>query len=144
MSPPTRNRSQAGFGLLEVLIALAITATALAALVSGIGTSLKLTTSAARHERAASLARSYLALVSVGPNTGTQSGDAGNGYAWRATMRPLGEHQVVPPGAPAGAAAHAPVVTLYGITVRVTWQDRAGGGAEEIETQRLAITYPRG
>ncbi len=139
--PALSASSEAGFTLLEVLIALVIVMVALGGLLDGGVLGLRSAQASLRHEQAASLARSYLAEQSVALRPGERSGDAGNGFAWRVTMRPISVVRAVPLGAPPGLAAQSPLVTLYGVTVQVSWKDGAGGGVEQIESRRLATSY---
>ena len=139
---PTLSTSpQAGFTLLEVLIALVIVMVALGGLLDGGVLGLRSAHASQKHEQAASLARSYLAEQSVALQPGERSGDAGDGFVWRVAIRPISAVRVVPLGAPPGLAAQAPVVTLYGVTVQVSWKDGAGGGVEQIESRRLTTRY---
>jgi len=131
----------AGFTLLEVLIALVIAMVALGGLLDGGILGLRSAQASQRHEQAASLARSYLAAESIALRPGERSGDAGDGFAWRVQVRPISSARAVPSGAPPMAAAKAPLVTLYGVTVQVSWKDGAGGGVEQIESRRLAARY---
>lgn len=133
-SIPHQAAAQAGFSLLEVLIALVIAMIAITELTHGGGVALRMADTAARHEMAASLARSVLAEQTLALTPGERSGVAADGFAWRVTMRPISTARPVPMGAPAGSAQGAPQVTLFAITVLVTWSD----GVEQIETRRLS------
>ena len=139
--PPLSAWPAAGFTLLEVLIALAITMIALGGLLDGGVLGLRSAQASQRREQAISIARSYLAEQSAALRPGERSGDAGGGFAWRVSVRPMASARAVPTGAPPAAVAQAPTVTLYGVTVRVTWKDGAGGGVEQIESRRLATQY---
>jgi type II secretory pathway pseudopilin PulG len=127
--------------LLESLVALAIVMIGLTAMFQGSGIALRSARTSTRHEQAASLARSYLALEGTAPLTGDRSGDAGGGFHWHASVRPVDAVRALPAGAPSAAAKDAPVVTLYRVTVRISWEDGAGGGTEQIETRRLGVSH---
>ena len=129
--------NQAGFTLLEVLIALAITVIAVAALLGGGAIALRAGRSVMRHEQATSLARSTLDLITATLIPGERSGDAGDGFHWRAVTRPVSTGRIVMPNESSGIFAPTPSVTLYDVTVRITWHDGAGNGSEQIETRRL-------
>src|SRR3954463_7816951 len=119
----------AGFTLLEVLIAFAIAALALATLLQGDLLGLRSTQLAGRTEEALARARSRLAAVEARPVLPLdQRGDDGGGLAWRL--------RVVP-------EANAGGLTLYAVTVAVSW--REGGAAREVrlETQRLGVAAAR-
>ncbi len=117
------DRGEAGFTLLEALIAFAIAALALAALLQGALTGLRAAQAATRTEEALARARSRLAALEATPIApADRSGDDGGGFAWRL--------RVVP-------AATSGGLTLYNVTVAVGWRD--GGTPREVrlETQRL-------
>jgi general secretion pathway protein I len=116
-------KGEAGFTLLEALIAFAILAIALAGLLQGALAGLRATQAAGRMEEALAHARSRLAALEAMPIVpGDQRGDDGGGFAWR--MR------IVP-------EARAGGLTLYAVTVAIGWRD--GGTPREVrlETQRL-------
>jgi general secretion pathway protein I len=116
-------KGEAGFTLLEALIAFAILAIALAGLLQGALAGLRATQAAGRMEEALARARTRLAALEAMPIVpGDQRGDDGGGFAWR--MR------IVP-------EARAGGLTLYAVTVAIGWRD--GGTPREVrlETQRL-------
>ena len=118
-----RAEREAGFTLLEALVAFAILALALAALLQGTITGLRASQRASRTEEALARARSRLAALEAAPVVPMdQRGDDGGGFAWRL--------RVVPEASSGG-------VTLYAVTVAVGWRD--GGTPREVrlETQRL-------
>jgi general secretion pathway protein I len=114
---------EAGFTLLEALIAFAIAALALAALLQGALTGLRATQTATRTEEALARARSRLAALEAAPLApADQRGDDGGGFAWRLRVAP---------------EATSGGLTLYAVSVAVAWRD--GGTRREVrlETQRL-------
>jgi general secretion pathway protein I len=118
-----RAEREAGFTLLEALIAFAILALALAALLQGALAGLRATQAAGRTEEALARARSRLAALEAMPLAPSdQRGDDGGGYAWRL--------RIVPEATSGG-------LTLYAVTVAIGWRD--GGTPREVrlETQRL-------
>ncbi len=137
MSGLHRPARQTGFTLLEVMIALAVTVIALSALLSGGATALRAGRSVMRHEQAMSLARSTLALVTANLAPGERSDTTGDGFQWHSVTRPLSSARITLPGEPRGVFSEAPAVTLYDVTVRITWHDGAGGGSDLVETRRL-------
>ena len=78
-------RSERGFMLLEVLVAFAIAALALALLYRGGIEGLNGTRLAERTDEAVARARSHVAALCHGAKLvpGTQSGNDGSGFAWR-------------------------------------------------------------
>lgn len=114
---------EAGFTLLEALIAFAILALALAALLQGTLSGLRATQLAARTEEALARARSRLAALEAAPvAAGDQRGEDGGGFAWRTRIVP---------------AESAGGLTLYAVSVAIGWKE--GGTPREVrlETQRL-------
>jgi prepilin-type N-terminal cleavage/methylation domain-containing protein len=78
-------RDDAGFTLLEVVIAFAVAALALGALYEGSTAGIRATAIANHYEAALSRARSRLAAAGNPAllNAGESSGDDGGGYTWR-------------------------------------------------------------
>jgi general secretion pathway protein I len=118
-----RTERQAGFTLLEALIAFIILALALAGLLQGTLAGLRATQAAGRTEEALARARSRLAALEAMPILpGDQRGEDGGGFAWR--MR------IVPEASSGG-------LTLYAVTVAIGWRDGATPREVRLETQRL-------
>ena len=114
---------EAGFTLLEALIAFAIAALALSALLQGALAGLRATQAASRTEEALARARSRLAALEAAPVApADRRGDDGGGFAWRL--------RVVPVQTSGG-------LTLYGVTVAVGWRDGDTPREVRLETQRL-------
>ncbi|HYZ31471.1 MAG TPA: prepilin-type N-terminal cleavage/methylation domain-containing protein [Crenalkalicoccus sp.] len=132
--PSVRVSPDAGFTLIEALVAFAIAAMGLVALFQGSLVGLRASQVAGRYEEALTRARSRLAALETAPLTaGDRRGDDGGGYRWRvrivptATSEPLRQPMAGP----------SPRVTLYAVSVAVGWQE--GGQVREVrlETQRL-------
>jgi len=110
----------AGFTLLEVLVAFVIASLALAVLVNagltGIG-SAKLSN---RYQEALARAQSHLAAVGARPEPGDRQGDEADGFHWhvRVVQRAAGPVMTGPPG----NLAHPPgQVALYDVSVGISW-----------------------
>jgi general secretion pathway protein I len=86
-----RRASGRGFTLIEILIAFAILAVALAGLLRAFSGGLQATTRAERYGEAVLLARSVLERVGseIAIQPGEQSGRGEDGAAWSVRMRPL-------------------------------------------------------
>lgn len=118
-----RGGGEAGFTLLEALIAFAIAALALAALLGGALTGLRATEAASRTEEALARARSRLAALEAAPLAPADGrGDDGGGFAWRLRVSP----EAVSGG-----------LTLYAVSVAVAWRDGNTPREVRLETQRL-------
>jgi len=123
----TRN---AGFTLIEVLVALAITALAFGLAVPAISTSLGRTASIAAEDQATTLAETLLARVGhdIPLVDGTATGQAGD-LSWAmaiTTWRNEGD-----------AAQHAGV-TLHRVLVTVSWPGISQMQSEQLVSLRLA------
>ena len=129
-----QGRGEAGFTLLEVVVATAIAALALVALFQTGSAGLFTAGEAARVAEAVDRAQSHLAAIAdvgtIAP--GETEGDDGGGYHWRLSDRPIASRQASTPEP--GTAA----TTLYNIRVTVSW----GGGRHprsvELESRRIA------
>ncbi len=125
---------QAGFSLLEVLVAFAILAVSLGVLMQIFSRATQTTMTAAQYSRAVSLAEARLAAVgSAFPlEAGVTSGDPEDGFAWELTIIPTQLTAEEP-----GLLAEAPMVTPYRVTALVVWQDGARTRRLTLSTLRL-------
>lgn len=135
MRPETRPR-EAGFTLLEVLVAFAIAAAALTALTQGALGGLQAVRVSGHVQEAVSRARSRLATLDRGaPLTpGERDGDDGGGFRWRQRVAPLGDPL------PAARGEARPV--LYEVSVGVSWQLDGTPREVVLRTQRLGLLPP--
>jgi general secretion pathway protein I len=118
--PSRRFRPQAGFSLLEVLVAFAILAVSLGVLMQIFSRATLTTVVAAQYSRAAALAQARLAAVgtAIPLQAGATSGEPEAGLAWELGIVPVQLNEEVP-----GPMAEEPPVTPYRVTVTVLWQD---------------------
>ena len=128
-------RCDAGFTLLEVVVATAIGALALVALFQAGSAGLLTVGEATRVEAAVDRARSHLAEFTdtgaIAP--GDSEGDDGDGYRWRLSVRPVASQ---PPGAPDRASALPP--SLYDVAVTISWGADRHQRSVVLETERIA------
>jgi general secretion pathway protein I len=123
LRPPEPSRAEAGFSLLEVLVAFVIAAMALAGLVEGVRRSLAAGEVTAHQAEALSRARSRLAAALVQPlQQLDQQGEDGNGFRWHLHV---------------GVAAASPAATLFDVRVAVSW----GGPEGRLRQVELATRH---
>ena len=125
-------RIDAGFTLLEVLVAALIAALVLGLLFEGSINGLKAARAAADYQEGLSRARSHLAGLLVQNFTpGAQDGDDGGGFHWQTQETPLST-ATVPPGQGSGT----PV--LYALRVTISWQMDGGTRTVSLHSDRLS------
>lgn len=127
-------RGEAGFTLLEVLVAFLIAAMALAVLFRATVESRTNEAVAARYQEALSRARSRLAATEAAPLTaGDRQGDDGGGFRWRVRTVALEA------GNPS-ATALAPA--LFSVSVAVSWTVDGRDRTVQLETRRVGTAPP--
>jgi general secretion pathway protein I len=128
------HRVAAGFGLVELLVALALVAATVAAGFQILAAATRGTADADRYTRAVLLAESRLAELGVIEplRPGESLGEAGEGYFWRVSVRPL-------PGylPPAQAADGGPPLVPLEVSVTVAWGLEAQPQEVTLTTLRL-------
>jgi general secretion pathway protein I len=131
-APPYRR--QAGFTLVEVIVAMAILSVALGSLMTMIGNALRQTGQADRMAEAGSLAQSLLARL--GPELPlAERQDAGqfdDGFHWRLNSQRFGD---------AGDRQQWPM-NAYKVSVEVTWHDGFRERSFALTTLRLGPKEP--
>jgi general secretion pathway protein I len=125
-----RGRTEAGFALLEVMVAFIIAALALGVLFQSGLSSLRSIQTSARYEEALARARSRLTVAEHGAplKPGRLEGDDGGGYRWRVVVAPAAATSVRPLGMLGPNRPPRVPLTLYAISVWVWWNER---GADE-------------
>jgi general secretion pathway protein I len=127
--PTARAKREAGFTLVEVIVALAILSVGLSTLLGVISNSLRQTANAERMAAAGSLAQSLLAEVGterpVKPEE--RDGQFPNGFRWHLKMQPYGdvkEREDWPIG-------------VYAVSAEVEWEDGAQRRSYALTTLRF-------
>src|ERR1700691_4587257 len=100
----TSGKRQAGFTLIEVLVALAIIGLALGAVAGVFGQGLAGHETASEAEAALAVAEEQLALAAATPHPGAANGVFANRYAWQATVAPYQDADGKTADAPTAAA----------------------------------------
>lgn len=143
---PAAARRDAGFTLLEVLVAFVIAALALGVLFEGAVGTLRIQHAADRAEQALSRARSHLATIGHGValRPTRQEGNDGSGFRWRLTIRPVA---TVPAGGSGGGGAAAGRLVLYAVQVEESWTAAAPAAGtattDEDASRRLVLRTER-
>lgn len=135
-----RARAQGGFGLLEVVIALAIAGIALVSVVRAAAESMRATAASSAYQQGLSRAQSHLDSLVTRPVVGEQQGDDGGGFRWRHAVHPAGT--TAARDVPRPAQPDEPVVTLYAVTVWITWQDGAAARQIRLDSATLRTAPP--
>lgn len=130
-------RRDAGFTLLEVLVAFVIAAMALGLLFDAAGDGVTAVRTAGRTEEAVSRAKSHLAALGrdVTLADGTSQGDDGDGYRWRIRVTPVATS--TPPAAPSRGGVRQWPLTLYAIEVTLSWTENGRDRDVILRTERL-------
>ena len=132
-------RREAGFTLLEILVAFVIAAMALSVLFSGGLQGLETGRAAARTDEAVARAQSRLAALCHGTTLqpGAKSGDDGGGFAWSSQVRPAGS-TVVLRGDPEDPKPPQPLrVTLFDVSISMAWEGGSHRRGVTLTTQCL-------
>ena len=126
-------RCDAGFTLLEVIVATALAALALVALFQSGSAGLLTVGAATRLEMAVDRAQSHLAeFADTGVVVPGQSeGDDGDGYHWQLTARPIASQS-------AEASDKAAPTSLYDVAVTISWGAGHHQRSIQLETERIA------
>jgi len=132
----TIRHAEAGFTLLEVLVAFAITVPALALLYRQGVVSMGVTQTAAAYQEAISRAQSHLdALSDDGLVPGERDGDDGNGFSWRTRIAPIAA--TAPPRPAPRASPYARGTSLFAVVVEISWAGTSGPRTLTLRTRRL-------
>jgi general secretion pathway protein I len=125
--------------LLEVIIAFIIAALALAVLYNAGMTGLRSTAAAAHYEQAVARARSHLTLADHASPlmAGNWSGDDGGGYLWHLRVTPIASTTVRPITPLTLARSANYPLTLYAITVWITWHDADATRIVQLTTEEI-------
>jgi general secretion pathway protein I len=130
---------EAGLMLIEVVVAFIIAALALGVLYQTTVTSLRLTQVASRYEQALSRARSRLVIAAHGSPLveGDWRGDDGGGFSWRLRAVPIATTPVSPPGIASLRQSPDFHVTLYAVSVWISWRDPDVERSVRLDTEQI-------
>ncbi len=123
-----------GFTLVEVLVAFLIAAAAIAALVHVTTGAVMSSRVAGQYDEAVTRAQSHLAALSASPLIDSdRQGEEGDGFRWHvrvaaaAAVSTASRFRAMPDGA----------VTLYRITITISWQQGSRSRAVRLDSARL-------
>jgi general secretion pathway protein I len=107
--------SDAGFSLLEVLVAFAVLAMVLASVLPGLGQGLRGVSAAEQRSTALWHAETRMAELAagIGLGAGERTGELADGYRWRTSIRPALQRK------PGEAPPHG--MEAYAVAVQVAW-----------------------
>jgi general secretion pathway protein I len=130
---------QRGFTLLEILIALVIAGLALSVLFNAGLTGLLATQAASQDEQAIARARTHLTLaVHASPLVaGDWQGEDGGGFVWHLRVTPVASTTVRPTYAITPRGSSSFPLTLYGVTVWISWADRDNRREIRLYTEQI-------
>ena len=134
-------RRQRGFTLLEVVVALVIAGLALATVFRAAAENSRATLAAAHYQEATSRARSHLDAATANLMPGDHDGDDGGGYRWR-TLAVATDTTGKRDTAGRQEASDSLVVTLYTVTVWISWREGASTRSVRLTTERLLTSGP--
>ena len=131
--------TQRGFTLLEVLIALVIASLALGVLFNSGLTGLLATQAASQDEQAIARARSHLTLATHASPlvAGDWQGDDGGGFVWHLRVTRIASTAVRPAYALTPRASSSFPLTLYAVTVWISWAARDNRREVRLDTEQI-------
>jgi general secretion pathway protein I len=135
----TQVSSVHGFVLLEVLVAFVIAALALVVLYNAGLTGLRSTAAATHYEQAVARARSRLTMAEHASPlmAGNWDGDDGGGYFWHLRVTPMASATVQPSAALTLTGSASVPLTLYAISVSITWHDADATRVVRLDTEEI-------
>jgi general secretion pathway protein I len=130
-------RSERGFTLLEVMVALVIAGIALGVLYHGALGGMLQTRVALQYQEAIARANSRLATIGHGApiEPGDRSGDDGGGYRWHTRISVIST-------APGDPDHKFPVAALYAVQVAIAWGEGDPQRSLELDTKRTGFIAP--
>jgi len=132
----TIRHADAGFTLLEVLVALVIAVPALALLYRQGVVSMIVTQTAAAYQESISRAQSHLdALDDDSLVPGERDGDDGGGFSWRTRIAPIAA--TAPPHPAPRASPYARGTSLFSVVIEISWSGTNGPRTMTLDTRRL-------
>ncbi|HTZ69800.1 MAG TPA: prepilin-type N-terminal cleavage/methylation domain-containing protein [Acetobacteraceae bacterium] len=131
----------AGFTLLEVIIAFAISALAVGLLYEGATGGLAATASAEKTAEALLLAQSHLSAIGHGDVIAAQttSGVDGDGYTWHLDVKSIGTREMNLDDSDRANDTKPTNAVLYDVKVTISWQDGPRNRSVTLDTHRFDL-----
>jgi general secretion pathway protein I len=138
---PDTAAKDAGFTLLEVMVAFVIAAIALAALYQGASASLTAVGTASLTEEATELAKSHLAAIGRGDAIAPQesSGVDGEQFSWHLSIRPVGSRDLAIDDSDRASGEKPSKGILFDVVVTESWKDGVRDRQVKIATRRFDV-----
>jgi general secretion pathway protein I len=132
---------EAGFTLLEVMVAFIIAALAITLLYNGATGGLNATETAARTQEAVALARSHITAVGRGEAISRQetSGVDGDGYEWHLHVLSVGSRELTLSDSDRANDTKPTKAILYDIAVTESWTEAGHPHAVTLQTRRFEV-----
>jgi general secretion pathway protein I len=138
--------NEAGFTLLEVMVAFVIAALAITLLYSGATGGLSATETAGKTQEALALARSHIAAVGRGEAISKQetSGVDGDGYSWLLRIRSVASRELTLSDSDRANDTKPTSAILYDIAVTESWTEAGHPHGLTLETRRFEVRAAEG
>ena len=132
---------EAGFTLLEVMVAFIIAALAITLLYNGATGGLNATETAARTEEALALARSHITAVGRGEAISRQesSGVDGDGYEWHLHIQSVASRELTLSDSDRANDTKPTKAILYDIALTESWTEAGHPHAVTLQTRRFEV-----
>lgn len=136
-----RPHPEAGFTLLEVMVAFVIAALAISLLYSGAAGGMDAAATAARTEEALALARSHITAIGRGEGIAQQesSGADGEGFAYHLHVRPVARRELTLSDTDRANDTKPTKAILYDIAVTETWTEAGHPHSVTLQTRRFEV-----
>lgn len=120
--------TEAGFTLLEVIVALAILGVGFALAMELLAAGVRSAKASEDYTQAVLLARQKMAEVAVTQNLmgSADTGEFGGGFRWASEVQPLEQEEELPG-------------RLYSVRIRVSWLGRRGEKSVDLQTLRMVV-----
>jgi general secretion pathway protein I len=134
--------SDAGFTLLEVLVAFMIAGLAFAVLAGAALEGMRSASLSDQYQEGLARARSHLAAVGPSPQPADRQGDEGHGFHWHLRVVQLASAPVTVASLDGEVGEPSAHVSLYAISVAISWGDH-GRRQVELDSEQVGVTPAR-